>query len=98
MHQQPAAPPFRRAGPVAAIGCFLPVHKDLAVTGVGIHKQGCIGELFVRRDGGAEPDDFGALRWSGFGPEPVSSAGAWIGACELIARRITFVEEPRTIE
>ena len=98
MDQQPAPRVICCAGPVAAVGGFLPVHEYLAILSIGIDEQSGIGKRFVRRHGGAEPDDIGALGWSAFGAEPVSSARARIGGSDLAARRIAFVEKPGTVE
>ena len=98
MHQQPASRDIGCAGPVTAVNGFLPVHKHLAIPGVGIYEQSRIGKRFVRRHGGAEPDDFRTLGWNASGAEPVGSAGARIGRSGFAARRIAFVEEPGAIE
>ena len=98
MHEQPATRGTCCARPSATLGRVLPVHKHLAITRVGIHKQSWIGELFVRRHGGAKPDDFGALDWNVCGAERVGSTLPRIVGAGCAARRIAFVEKPRTIE
>lgn len=57
-----------------------------------------MGELFVRGDARAEPDDFRALPWEGAVSQRVGLAGARIGGSGRASGGITLVEKPRTIE